>query len=144
MSGSSEGTMYPCVFYNDAPAAIEWLKRVFGFREVMVVPGEHGTIAHAELALGSGVIMVGSVQKQNGFPKNTGSPRDLPGVNQSCYVLVSDVRGHYEHSKAEGAEIGREYDEPDYGGAGYSAYDLEGHPWSFGSYAPNVDAGAAK
>ena len=144
MSAASEGTMYPCVFYNDAPAAITWLKRVFGFREIMVVPGENGTIAHAELAIGNGVIMVGSAKKQGGFPTNPLSPRDLPGVNQSCYVLVSDVRAHFEHSKAEGAEIGRDYEEPDYGGAAYSAYDLEGHPWSFGSYAPELNAAAAK
>ena len=144
MSATTEGTMYPCLFYNDAPAAIEWLKRVFGFRELMVVPGENGTIAHSELAIGNGVIMVGSAGRQGRDETNRMSPSDLPGVNQSCYVLVSDVRGHFEHAKAQGAEITIDYNEPDYGGAGYSANDLEGHPWSFGSYAPDLSAGGAR
>lgn len=144
MSSATEGTMYPCLFYNDAPAAIEWLKRVFGFRELMVVPGENGTIAHSELAIGSGVIMVGSAGRQAGDHTRRMSPRDLPGVNQSCYVLVSDIRTHFEHAKAEGAEITIDYNEPDYGGAGYGAKDIEGHSWAFGSYVPDLDAGAAK
>ena len=29
-----------------------------------------------------------------------------------------------------------EYEEKDYGGAGYGARDLEGNVWSFGSYDP--------
>ena len=139
-----EGTMYPCVFYNDPFAAIDWLKRVFGFRELMVVRGEDGKLAHSELALGDGVIMVGSADREGGFPDKTSSPRDLPGINQSTYIYVSDIRAHYEHAKAEGAVIGRDYEEPEYGGAGYSAYDLEGHPWSFGSYAPVLEAEPAK
>ena len=144
MSAVAEGTMYPCLFYNDAPAAIDWLKRVFGFRELMVVPGEGGTIAHSELAIGGGVIMVGSANRPGRDQTSRVSPRDLPGVNQSCYVLLSDVRAHFEHAKSEGAEITIEYNEPDYGGAGYSANDLEGHTWSFGSYAPDLNAGSPK
>ena len=46
--------------YNDAPAAIEWLCQAFGFERHMVVEGERNTIAHAQLTLGTGMIMLGS------------------------------------------------------------------------------------
>ena len=47
--------------YRNAPAAIEWLCKAFGFEKHLVVPGEDGTIAHAQLTLGNGMIMVSSV-----------------------------------------------------------------------------------
>ena len=43
----------PCMRYHDAPAAIEWLCRAFGFEKHLVVPGEHGAIAHAQLSFGT-------------------------------------------------------------------------------------------
>ena len=55
-----KSNIIPSVRYRDAPAAIEWLCNVFGFRRRLVVPGENGAIAHAQLALGNGMIMLGS------------------------------------------------------------------------------------
>ena len=55
------GTLYPCLYYDDALGAIDWLERAFGFQRRLVVPGdETRPVAHAELVLGSGCIMVGS------------------------------------------------------------------------------------
>ena len=51
----------PCLRYRDAPAAIDWLRRVFGFEKHLVVPDTDGGIAHAQLTLGGGMIMLGSV-----------------------------------------------------------------------------------
>ena len=53
-------TLYPLLRYEDAPAAIAWLKDAFGFQEHQVVANEDGTIAHAELTYGSSVLMLGS------------------------------------------------------------------------------------
>src|SRR6185436_18535689 len=52
------GNIYPALSYDDAPAAIEWLCRAFGFTKRLVVQNPDGTVAHAELSLGPGVIMV--------------------------------------------------------------------------------------
>lgn len=54
-------TVIPCLRYRDAPAAIEWLCRVLGFEKQLVVPNPDGTIAHAQLSFGNGMIMLGSV-----------------------------------------------------------------------------------
>ena len=57
----------PGMRYNDAPAAIEWLCRAFGFEKHLVVPGEKdGEIAHAQLRYGNGMIMLGSAGKHGG------------------------------------------------------------------------------
>ena len=48
--------------HQDAAAAIEWLCNAFGFEKHLVVPGENGGIAHAQLAFGNGMIMLGSAR----------------------------------------------------------------------------------
>ena len=53
-------TIIPGMRYRDAPAAIEWLCRAFGFEKGLVVPGPDGTIAHAQLKFGNGMVMLGS------------------------------------------------------------------------------------
>jgi uncharacterized glyoxalase superfamily protein PhnB len=53
--------------YRDAPAAIEWLAKAFGFEKHLVVPGENGTIEHAQLTFGNGMIMLGSRRRIRPF-----------------------------------------------------------------------------
>jgi hypothetical protein len=56
-------TIYPCLGYRDAPAAIRWLCDAFGFEERFVYPGgEDREVAHAELSLGTGIVMLGSAR----------------------------------------------------------------------------------
>jgi hypothetical protein len=65
--------IYPGLRYRDAPAMIAWLCKAFGFTERVVYPGPDGAIAHAELTLGSGMIMLGSVRDDN-FGAMVGAP----------------------------------------------------------------------
>ena len=51
----------PFIYYEDSSAAIEWLKEAFRFEEHVVHRGDDGTIEHAELRLGSGMIMPGAL-----------------------------------------------------------------------------------
>ena len=60
---NTRSTVISCLRYRDAPAAIEWLCNTFGFEKHLVVPKTDGTIAHAQLSFGNGLIMLGSVQK---------------------------------------------------------------------------------
>ncbi len=136
--GHETATIHPCLFYRDTRAAIDWLERAFGFRQLMAVPDEQGRIVHAELALGPVVIMAGDVGA--GSMAKATTPRDSGGYTQSVYVALDDddVRAHYERAKAAGAEITRELETNDYGGTGYVVRDPEGHEWSFGSYRPEI------
>jgi uncharacterized glyoxalase superfamily protein PhnB len=129
-------TIIPCLRYRNAPAAIEWLCQTFGFEKQLVVPNEDGTIAHAQLSFGNGMIMLGSVQK-NEFGRLMKQPDEIGGAEtQSAYLIVSDADLIYQRAKSAGAEIVMELKDEDYGGRGFSCRDLEGHLWSIGTYDP--------
>ncbi len=130
--------IFPFMRYQDAPAAIEWLAKAFGFEKQMVAPGANGTIAHAQLSIGPGVIMLGTAREDDLRMK---SPRDLPGVNQGVYIYVTDVDAHYQRANDAGAEIVRQLKDTDYGSREYTARDPEGHLWSFGTYRPDAASG---
>ncbi len=134
--------MMPGLRYYDAPAAIDWLCRAFGFERHLVVPGEEeGTIAHAQLRFGNGMVMLGTVNTHGGgFDELMTTPRETGGrETQSTYVIVEDPRAHHDHALAAGAKIVMPLEEKDYGGSGYGCSDPEGHIWSFGDYDPLAD-----
>jgi uncharacterized glyoxalase superfamily protein PhnB len=120
-------TVIPAMRYRDANAAIEWLCKAFGFKKHLVVPGENGTVAHAQLSFGNGMIMLGSARDDE-FGRRVKPPRETGGIGtQSAYVIVEDADAHYARAKAAGAEIVMEVEYQDYGGRLYACLDLEGH-----------------
>lgn len=130
---TSRPTLYPYMQYRDAPAAIQWLEKAFGFRTVTSHGDGHDGIAHAELKLGNGMIMLGSV-KDNGLPMTM--PKQAGGNTQGVYVVVKDADALYAKARAAGAEIVMTIRDTDYGSRDFSARDPEGHLWSFGTYMP--------
>jgi uncharacterized glyoxalase superfamily protein PhnB len=124
--------LFPCLAYDDAAKAIDWLCRAFGFEKRLVVHGENGGVRHSELSCGTGVIMVGSSQPDRQFV----SPRRTKAGTQSICMRVDDPDAHCARARAEGAEILQEPKDEHYGARGYEARDLEGHRWYFGNYQP--------
>ena len=147
MSETPTARIFPFLRYQDAPAAFEWLARAFGFEKQLLVPGQDGTIAHAQLRYGGSLIMIASVSDEAKLI-TIASARDddtqlrrpavVDGASQGIYVYVDDVATHHDRAKAAGAEIIMELEESEYGSQEYMARDLEGHIWSFGTYAPEV------
>jgi len=131
-------TVIPSLRYQDAPKAIDWLCRAFGFEKHLVVPGEGDTIAHAQLTFGRGMIMLGSSGAHGGgFDELVKAPGEVGGIGtQSPYVIVDDADAHLARARAAGAEIVLDIEDKAYGGRGYTCRDLEGHVWSFGTYDP--------
>ena len=130
-------TIYPGVRYNDAKAAIAWLKSALGFEEKEVYSGEGDTIAHAELHRAGNLIMLGSVKDD---PYGT-SPKNLGGVTGGIYIALEsdrDVDTAYARAKDAGAEIIRGLEDTDYGSHEFGVRDPEGHIWSFGTYRPQA------
>lgn len=129
-------TIIPTLRYSDAHAAIDWLCKAFGFRKHAVYDDDAGGVAHAQLTFGNGMVMLGSV-RDNAFGQHILQPEQTYGrETQVPCVIVADCRAHYVKAKAAGARIVDDYAEKDYGGAGYSCRDPEGHLWWFGSYDP--------
>jgi uncharacterized glyoxalase superfamily protein PhnB len=126
----------PCLRYRDAPAAIEWLCRVFGFEQHLVVPDEEGGIAHAQLSLDSGMIMLGSVANTP-LGRHMKQPDEMGGAQtQSAYLVTPDADLLHARALAAGAAIVIAIKDEDYGGRGFSCFDLEGHLWNVGTYDP--------
>ena len=132
----TRATVIPTMRYQDAAAAIEWLCKAFGFERHLVVPGANGTIAHAQLTFGNGMIMLGSAHDDE-YGKLVKPPRALGGVStQGPYIVVTDADVHYRRAVAAGAKIEIDIKDEDYGGRGYTCRDPEGHVWNFGTFDP--------
>lgn len=125
-------TFYPALSYADPRAAVDWLTRAFGFRLKVAYDAPDGSIAHAEMIFGDGMVMFGSEKNR---------PAWMEIGKQSIYAHVADVDAHYEQARAAGARIVRELQNTDYGSREYSACDPDGHFWHFGTYRPEVDNG---
>lgn len=126
----------PAVRYRDAQGAIRWLCDVLGFEARAVYSNPDGSVAHAELTLGTGMIMLGSLV-DNDFGRLIAQPGDLGGKETQCpYLVAPDVDEVYARVKQAGGEIVREIVDQDYGGRDFACRDPEGHVWSVGSYDP--------
>ena len=117
-------TVYPVVRYRDAKAAIVWLVTTLGFVEHEVHPGEGDEIAHAQLAFGGGLIMLGSAREGSSIGETT------------VYMATADADVAYERARAAGADIMYEPYETDYGSREFGVRDPEGNSWSIGTYQP--------
>lgn len=136
---STRTTVIPGLRYRDAAKAIDWLCRAFGFERHLVVPGdEEGTIAHAQLSFGSGMIMLGSAGRHGaGYDALVKPPSETGGTcTQGLYLVVEDADAHLARARAAGAEIVLDISDKEYGGRDYTCRDPEGHVWSFGTYDP--------
>jgi uncharacterized glyoxalase superfamily protein PhnB len=132
----SSSTIIPGHRYRDAAAAIDWLCKVLRFERHAVYEGEDGTIAHAELALGGGMIMLGT-GKDDEFSLSFKSPHELGGIEtRTVYIVVPDADAAHARALAAGAEVIRPLHETPYGSREFGVKDPEGHTWIAGTYDP--------
>jgi uncharacterized glyoxalase superfamily protein PhnB len=134
--GSIDGVVQritPYLLYADVGAAIEYLSRVFGFRETLRFAEEDGRVSHAEVTFAEGgEVMLGNPGA--GYR----SPVELGGITQMVHVYVDDVDSHYETARRAGAVIERELADQPYGDRSYGAVDLAGHRWFFSTRVKDV------
>ena len=126
----------PMLAYENGPAAMDWLVRVFDFRE-LDRRVENGRLTHGELDTGRGVVMLATPSLHYHGPKRHREEcevarawHDVPYVIDGVLVHVDDVAAHYARARREGATILSEPDRGE-GGGRYRAEDLEGHRWMF-------------
>jgi uncharacterized glyoxalase superfamily protein PhnB len=137
--------LIPSVRYKDAHKAIAWLERAFGFERHAVYDGPDGTVAHAELRFGTGMIMLGSASNPGPHTHLYATPEEIGGrVTSPLYLVVKDCTPVWESAKAAGAEVVMELKEMEYGGKAFSVRDPEGYLWSVGEYDPWAFASGVK
>jgi uncharacterized glyoxalase superfamily protein PhnB len=126
-------SIYPAIRYDDPNAAVDWLCRAFGFTADQVFHDDDGVVQHAVLSLGAGKIMVGGPREAGWLGAAAAAPLASP---ISLYVVVDDPVAHHDRAVAEGATVVLELQHMDYGSHEYSARDVAGNLWSFGTYQP--------
>lgn len=125
---SSRPAFIPSLIYRDHRAALEWLRKAFGFEVSYLLTDSSGNIVHAEMAHGGGVITVGSE-----WADWTRSPASVGGKNtQRIHVRIDrGIDEHCERARQAGATIVMPPTDQFYGDRSYMAADLEGHHWTF-------------
>ena len=109
----------PYIFYQDVPAALDWLSRAFGFVETMRTGTPSGGM-HGEMSLDGARIMMGQGRKEWRMLSSSVTKMSTQGV----FIYLDDVEAHFERARAAGAEIDKPLEDLPYGRS-YSARDSE-------------------
>lgn len=130
--------IFPAFRYRDPVAAIDWLVSALGF-SLHARYGEGDHVSHAELALGSSMIMLGETA-DDAFGAMVGAPGENGG--KSVYIAVEDADVVYEQAVRVGAEILQDLTDRDYGSREFICRDPEGNVWCIGTYWPKAHEAA--
>ena len=130
--GYPQVTPYLCV--DGAAAAIDFYSRVFGATERMRMGGPDGKIGHAELQIGSGLVMLADE-----FPDmGQRSPKALGGSPVTVSLYVEDVDAVFARALEAGATEVRPVTDQFYGDRVGQFSDPWGHLWSVATHVEDV------
>jgi len=125
--------------YEDPAAAIDWLERAFGFHERSDerYTDADGTIGHAALEVGDGLVMLAAPTPDYESPAHHRESCEaaatwsrVPWVIDGVQVEVDDIDAHHGRAEAAGARMLTPLRDEPYGRL-YNAEDPEGHRWMF-------------
>jgi uncharacterized glyoxalase superfamily protein PhnB len=104
-----------------------YLVDVFGFTPGEVTVAPDGSVVHAEVYVGDGVIWLHPETETF----RLASPQSLGAASATTAVMVDDVDEHHRLVEARGGNIVYPPVDQPYGYREYSAHDCEGALWSF-------------
>ena len=107
-------TVCPYLVVPDGDRVIDFLKDAFGAEEMQMHRDGDGSVRHAELRLGTSVVMVGT---------------STPSHQASLYLTVDDVDVVYARALERGAISEREPENQDYGERSAGVVDPGGNTW---------------
>ncbi len=116
----------PYLYYADAAAALIFLVEAFGFTEIEALRDEQGTVWHAQLSTGDGVVLIGP--SVDAFGTRSLAPGEV--ATKRIFVYVDDVDGHFERACAAGAVVVT-YPSDHGQNRIHIARDCGGHEWIF-------------
>jgi PhnB protein len=130
--GYPQVTPYLCV--DGAAAAIDFYGKVLGATERMRMGGPDGKVGHAELQIGSGLVMLADE-----FPgMGQRSPKALGGSPVTVSVYVEDVDAVFATALEAGATEVRGLEDQFYGDRTGQFQDPWGHLWSVATHIEDV------
>ncbi|HEX5995429.1 MAG TPA: VOC family protein [Jiangellales bacterium] len=124
----------PHLSIEGCAAALDFYQSVLGATVRMRMDGPGGLVAHAEIELGTSVIMVGDATLPNSDP----SPHKLGGTPVSLFVYVEDVDDVFRRSVAAGAHPVSEPELHFYGDRVATIDDPFGHRWNLATHVEDI------
>jgi PhnB protein len=130
--GYSSVTAY--LVAQDASAAIDYYKAVFGAKEEMRMGAPGGRVGHAELRIGDTKIMIADEYPDMGAR----GPRHYNGSPVSLTLYVKDVDATVKLAIKKGAKLLREVQDQFYGDRSGTIEDPAGHIWHVMTHVEDV------
>jgi PhnB protein len=124
----------PYLIVDGAAAAIDFYTSVLGATERMRMDGPDGKIGHAELEIGSSVIMLADEHPE----MDARGPKTVGGTPVSLHVYVEDADRVFEQAIEAGATAQRPVEDKFYGDRGGTFEDPFGHQWHVASHVEDV------
>jgi PhnB protein len=121
---------------RDAARAMDFYREAFGAREVLRLDYPDGKIAHAEMKLGEGYVMLSEEMPEMGIR----GPLSLGGTPVSLLVYVEDVDRVFERALRAGAENKRPVADQFYGDRSGTLVDPFGHVWTIATHRKDMSA----
>ncbi len=128
--------LYPTLRCRDAEAMTGWLTGLVGFRELAVHRAD-GVVAHAELAFGSSILMLGQ-ERDDAYGALVG--RAGGRRTDALYLAVPGADSLHDRLRDAGAPIEMALQDKPYGSREFCCRDPEGNLWCFGTYWPKAGA----
>lgn len=124
----------PYITVKKCAEAIEFYIRAFGAEELFRMAGEDGKIGHAELKIGSGVLMLADEHPDFGCL----APETVGGTPFTMMVYVEDVDKFAEKAVKEGLKTVRPIGNQFYGDRSGHFEDPYGYKWCFATHVEDV------
>jgi PhnB protein len=117
-----------------AARALDYYKKAFGATEIMRSPGPGDTVAHAEIKIGDGVVMLADEAPDMGYR----SPQSLGGTPVSLLFYVADVDARFAQAVRAGGKVQRAVQDQFYGDRSGTLEDPFGHIWTIATHVEDV------
>jgi len=124
----------PYLIVRDGAGALEFYKKAFGAAEKLRMPRPDGKIAHAEVKIGEGVVMLADESSEMGNK----SPSAFGGTPVSLMFYVPDVDKLFAKATAAGAEVKIPLKDQFYGDRSATLVDPFGHIWTIATHKEDV------
>ena len=124
----------PYLHVDGASKAIEFYRTVFGAKERMRLAAPGGRIGHAELEIGSSMIMLADEHPE----MNVRGPKSVGGTPVTVLVYVEDVDRAFERALKAGAKELRPVQNQFYGDRSGQFEDPFGHQWNVATHVEDV------
>jgi len=128
----------PHLGYENPSASIDWLCRVFGFRQQLRMERDDGDVLAQLEGPSGGVIMVSGItddfrswMRERAPQFRDPADQGWPYLTHTISVIVQDADAHHRRAADQGAVILTTPRDQPWGLRSYAALDPEGHQWEF-------------